>query len=176
MPISSQKEVKLKTLKAPLRLKTMFFPLVNYSALPHEHPEDARIPNPITITAIPKCNEDYTECSVTLRIKSEVSSEKPEILYEYEIVVFGSFEWTAKKPEDEDYLLKSIAVTGASILYSGAREMLAQISTRGPWKPCLLPAVSFTPEIQIENPDQEATPKEAGTPKQGKTGARKTKK
>ncbi len=144
MPISSQKEVKLKTLKAPLRLKTMFFPLVNFSALPHEHPEDARIPNPKAITAIPKCNEDYTECSVTLRIKSEVSSEKPEILYEYEVVVFGIFEWTAKKPEDEDYVLKSITLTGASIIYSGAREMLAQISARGPWKQCLLPAVSLS--------------------------------
>jgi len=174
MPDSYKKEILLKTLKAPLRLKTLFFPVINYKALPQEKPDKARVPNPKTITAIPKCNEDHTECSVTLRIKSEQSSEKIDLLYEYELVVFGFFEWTAEKPKDEDYSLKSLAVTGASILYSSAREMLAYLSARGPWKPCMLPAVSFMPEIQIEDPDSEAVAEKTDVLKRKKPGVKKT--
>lgn len=175
MPDRPIKETKLTTIKAPLKLQYLFFPMINCCALPQETSENARMPKPKIIRAIPKYNEDYSNCSVTLTIKSEERSEETKLLYEYELVVFGSFEWIAEKPEDEDYLLKSLAVTGASILYSSAREMLYQISSRGPWKPCMLPAVAFRPEIQIEAAELKVTARNNNIPKGKKLGVKKTK-
>ncbi|MDR9770472.1 hypothetical protein [Acetomicrobium sp.] len=54
--------------------------------------------------------------------------------------------------------MKSLVVTGASILYSSAREMLAYISSRGPWGTCKLPTISFIPEIrEPRGPDLESS-------------------
>lgn len=145
-----EKHVLLEAHKAPLMLKSLFFPVIHYEAIPHENPKDARAPKLKTVKAIPQCSDDYKECSVSLKIKSDEVTEETKLLYEYEIIVFGSFEWTAEMPEDKDFLLKSLAVTGASILYSSAREMLAYVSSRGPWGACILPAISFIPKIRTK--------------------------
>ena len=140
--------INLKAYNAPLKLKSLFFPIIHYEAIPHKNPKDARAPKLKTVKVIPQCSDDFKECSVSLEIKSERLSEETKLLYEYEIVVFGSFKWTAEMPEDKEFLLKSLAVTGASILYSSAREMLAYVSSRGPWGTCILPTISFIPKIR----------------------------
>jgi preprotein translocase subunit SecB len=145
-----KKQVLLKAYNAPLKLKSLFFPIIHYEAIPHENPKDARAPKLKTVKAIPQCGGDFRECSVSLQIKSERSSEETKLLYEYEVIVFGSFEWIAEMPEDKEFLLKSLAVTGASILYSSAREMLAYVSSRGPWEACILPTISFIPKIRTK--------------------------
>lgn len=144
-----EKHALLEAHKAPLMLKSLFF-VTHYEAIPHENPKDARAPKPKIIKAIPKCSKDYKECSVSLKIKSEEATEETKIFYEYEIVVFGSFEWTAEMPEDKEFLLKSLAVTGASILYFSAREVLAFVSSRGSWVECILSAISFVPKIRTK--------------------------
>lgn len=155
MGTNKSKQVSLKSHKAPLKLKNLFFPEIHYRAIPHEDPDEAKAPALKIVKAIPKCNDDGTECTVSLKIKSEETSGKTKLLYEYEIFVFGVFEWTAKTPDDKEQLLKSLAVTGASILYSSAREMLACVSGRGPWGSCILPTVSFIPEIVTDTTEEE---------------------
>ena len=63
-------------------------------------------------------------------------------------MVFGLFKWTGEMAGDQELLLKCLAVTGARIRYSSAREMLAYVSSRGPWGTCILPTISFMPEIR----------------------------
>ena len=83
--------INLKAYNAPLKLKSLFFPIIHYEAIPHKNPKDARAPKLKTVKVIPQCSDDFKECSVSLEIKSERLSEETKLLYEYEIVVFGSF-------------------------------------------------------------------------------------
>jgi preprotein translocase subunit SecB len=165
MGTNKSEQVSLKTHKAPIKLKNLFFPEIHYRAIPHEDPGEAKAPALKIVKAIPRCNDDGTECTVSLKIKSEETSGKTKLLFEYEIFVLGVFEWTAKTPDDKEQLLKSLAVTGASILYSSAREMLAFVSGRGPWGSCILPTVSFIPEIETDAADttEEETEHSEGT-------------
>lgn len=147
------KVTKLDAVKAPIKLRNLFFPLMYFKAFTKEGSDEPRMPDLQIIRAKPSFSEDLTKCSVMLRIKSEEASGTDKLFYEYELAAFGSFEWAGKKPKDEEFLLKSMAVTGANILYSSVRELLVLISSRGPWGKCLLPTVSFIPEDQLEEPE-----------------------
>lgn len=63
-------------------------------------------------------------------------------LHEGEIEFVGLFTVTDEVPEEQ--MARLIAVTCPSILYSSAREVVALLTGRGPYKAFLLPAVSFT--------------------------------
>ena len=65
-----EKQVLLEAYNAPLKLKSLFFPIIHYEAIPHENPKDARVPKLKTVKAIPQCGGDFRECSVSLEIKS----------------------------------------------------------------------------------------------------------
>lgn len=63
-------------------------------------------------------------------------------LHEGEIEFVGLFTVTDEVPEEQ--MARVVAVTCPSILYSSAREIVALLTGRGPYKAFLLPAVSFT--------------------------------
>lgn len=89
---------------------------------------------------------------------------------------------------DEADALKLAAVTGGSIVYSGAREYLAMLTARGPWGAFVLPVVSFLgTELETSGPpafgdaemtseSEDAPPKKAATAKRRPSVARSAKK
>ena len=62
--------------------------------------------------------------------------------YAIHLVVVGLFTIDKKFPDHE----KLLRVTGASMLYSAAREFIITVTSRGPWSEVIIPTVSFLPE------------------------------
>ncbi|MDR9770471.1 hypothetical protein [Acetomicrobium sp.] len=46
-----EKQVLLKAYNAPLKQKSLFFPIIHYEAIPHENPKEARVPKLKTVKA-----------------------------------------------------------------------------------------------------------------------------
>jgi preprotein translocase subunit SecB len=69
--------------------------------------------------------------------------EGVESIYSGEIHVIGYFRVHEKFPEEKTR--KLIEVTAASILYGACREMLANLTARGPYGMVSLPSISFVP-------------------------------
>ena len=67
--------------------------------------------------------------------------EKSIAAYTGRIEFIGYFTVDDKFPKDKVEQLAR--VNGASILYAAAREMIANITGRGPWRAIQLPSVSF---------------------------------
>jgi len=61
--------------------------------------------------------------------------------YSYRVVLVGQFGvGPGVKPEDEERFVK---IQGASVLYGMAREIVRALTGRGPYRPVILPTVSF---------------------------------
>ena len=58
----------------------------------------------------------------------------------------GIFEISPEWPKEK--VMDLLKITGASILYSAAREFLLITTSRLPWKPVMLPTISFA---QVKN-------------------------
>jgi preprotein translocase subunit SecB len=86
------------------------------------------------------------------------SPEKPAP-YKLDLQITGFFEVLPDYPENK--VKELIRITGASLLYSGAREYVLGFTSRGPWGPVLLPTISFLEPNQQEEPQ----PKKSRKPK-----------
>lgn len=98
----------------------------------------------ITVESVAvKIAEDVRHWQVTLKVfyqsKNEVNAP-----YSFRAEVVGFFSVAESYPEDcAEWLVKTNA---SSVLYSVVREALRNAMATGPWKPILLPAVSFYTE------------------------------
>lgn len=98
-------------------------------------------------TIVPECDPEFLQNKANPRlwqVKLNVTfAGKPgtRALHEGEIEFVGLFTVTDEVPEDK--MARFVAVTCPSILYSSAREVVALLTGRGPYKAYLLPAVSF---------------------------------
>jgi preprotein translocase subunit SecB len=81
------------------------------------------------------------QVSLKLLYKPQKNDNMP---YEFNINVIGFFEISSKLPESE--VENMVGFNAPAMLYSAAREIIANISGRGPWGPFLLPTVSFMPQ------------------------------
>jgi len=64
--------------------------------------------------------------------------------YEFGINIVGFFKIAPKLPDSE--LNNLIRFNAPSMLYSAVREIIANVSGRGPWGSFLIPTVSFLPQ------------------------------
>ncbi len=78
-----------------------------------------------------------------LAVRFGGEKEGVESIYSGEIHVIGYFKVHEKYPEAKTK--KLIEVTAASILYGACREMLANLTARGPHGMVSLPSLSFIP-------------------------------
>ena len=93
----------------------------------------------IESTAI-KIAEDVRHWQVTLKVFYQLK-DKINAPYSFRIEAVGFFSVVESYPEDRaEWLVKT---NGSSVLYSVAREALRNAMATGPWKPVILPAVSF---------------------------------
>lgn len=144
--------------QSPLRLRQYFFTKIYCEADPnYKSPQqDAGTQHEVKVQSnvAPRKDNDR-DWRVILDI--HVSSLEKPAPYQLDLQVTGFFEVLPDFPDDK--VKELIRITGASILYSGAREFVLGITSRGPWAPVLLPAISFI------KPDQQAEPKARRTRK-----------
>jgi preprotein translocase subunit SecB len=129
---------------APLQIKQYFFPHVEITADPQYKPTKKPI-NPFFnvkthVDRDPK-NELY---QVVLEITVEAENDKILIPYSIHLIAVGLFHVHPDFTEPE----KLLSITGASIIYSAAREFIITITSRGPWPKFILPTISFAPRQQ----------------------------
>ena len=101
-------------------------------------------PNDITVESVAvKVADDVRHWQVTLKVfyQSKNSVNAP---YSFRAEAVGFFSVVESCPEDRaEWLVKTNA---SSVLYSVVREALRNAMATGPWKPIILPAVSFYTE------------------------------
>lgn len=129
---------------APLRLEGSFFERLKLEThLDH-------VPGPLTgnlrtqIDLKPLESEDEVSSRWQVSLEVEVLSKEDESLppYHISLVCHGYFSVPEGAiPSNE--IDQTVGVTGASILYSSAREFLLVLTGRGLWGPFQLPTVSF---------------------------------
>lgn len=135
---------------SPLRLETSF-------------PAKVSIKNHIDgdseAEILPECAPEFLQNKANPRlwqVKLNVKfAGKPgtRALHEGEIEFVGLFTVTDEVPVES--MARLVAVTCPSILYSSAREVVALITGRGPYKAFLLPTVSFTDGTIELDPESE---------------------
>ena len=86
---------------------------------------------------------DVRHWQVTLKVFHQLKN-KVNAPYSFRIEVVGFFSIAESYPEDRTELF--VKINASSILYSVAREALRNAMATGPWKPILLPTVSFYTE------------------------------
>lgn len=147
----------------PLIVKEYFFPYVQVSADP-EHSGEEETPSMDfeTKVAVDKDPENDTY-QVTLEITALPEDETKRIPYAIHLIAVGMFAVDPSWPDPE----KLLRINGASILYSSAREFLITVTSRGPWRPMILPTISFLPAE--ENKSKDAKPVEAKATKKHKS-------
>jgi len=104
----------------------------------------------VTATACPPNSDGNHEESmwrVLLSAKQNVLPEKNSP-YNFHITIQGWFS-VKKGAFPEDKITQLIEITGSSILFGVAREMLRTVMATGPYLPLLLPSISFHPAAPV---------------------------
>lgn len=125
---------------SPVSLERYYFKQLSVSAS-----EDGDATAPVALLTTLNCGQHQHDprrfvLDLTLRFFAEQASEKTPT-YTGEISVEGFF---AIATQSLDRQSQEILVTnGAAILYGAAREIIMNITSRGPWPPLMLNSVSF---------------------------------
>lgn len=81
---------------------------------------------------------------VGLTVHVRRPDDGPPPPYEIDVRMQGQFRLEADDPAlSDDETERVVTVNGAGLLYSGMRELVALITSRGPWDEVLLPTVDF---------------------------------
>jgi preprotein translocase subunit SecB len=125
-----------------LQLDNYFFPILRVEANPsyidHDTTHNRAI---INIAGDFNVSEDKKSCMAVLSITASKPDEEVQTPYEIEVSAFGSF--SIPKGTPEEYLINRAPIFAFSILYTSAREMVLMMTSRGPWRPIMLPVHQF---------------------------------
>jgi preprotein translocase subunit SecB len=128
----------------PLQLEESYFDIVSLEAVPEYLPDAAAKPRRHGVEMqleLATVDDSPGVWRVTLDIRHKDIDEETS-RYHFRLRVIGFFRWSAEAgPEDDT--ARVVAVNGASILYSSAREYLLMITSRAPWGQLRLPTMSF---------------------------------
>jgi preprotein translocase subunit SecB len=123
---------------SPLQLERHFFTKVHVDAHPDGDPTAK--PEVQTQVDVAQAERDPKRYQLTLRLKL-VSVADKKLGYTAEIQVVGVVRVADSWPDPAVQQL--VQVNGPALLYGAAREMLCNITGRGPWPMVCLHSVSF---------------------------------
>jgi preprotein translocase subunit SecB len=133
---------------APLQLKNYFFTNISIKVNPEFNPniDDPDLEELAINVSVTPSEQQENLFQVDLEIKLEPKEDKDIFPYQIQLVTVGIFEISPEWPKEK--VMDLLKITGASILYSAAREFLLITTSRLPWKPVMLPTISFA---QVKN-------------------------
>jgi len=134
----------------PLELKRYFFPYVQVAADAEYEPSENEIETNFEVKTSIEQDETNDIYQVVLEIITEPEDEESKIPYTIHLITIGLFTVDEGFPDKEELL----RITGASMLYSAAREFLITVTSRGPWPPIFIPTFSFLPDKEEQNDEE----------------------
>ena len=132
----------------PLDLKDYVILKIRSEANPNFLDNVAEAKNP-QVNVKSDIRQDKDDANMFMsKLSIEFGSQDEDCSYFGEIVLMGIFE-TKDDLTNEDKI-NHIGITGNSMLYSSAREMILQITSRGPNPSVILPTVKFLKDEKSE--------------------------
>ena len=125
-------------MNSPLQLNNEIFTEVSIITVPNPD-QDSRLHTVVEYNVTSQ-NTDKTQWMVVVRVKMGPASEK-KIPYSGTVECVGFF--TVAKEWDESKTEQLVAVNGTSVVYTAIREMVCNITARGPHPRLMLPSQSF---------------------------------
>lgn len=121
--------------------------------------ENKEVESPkLTINVVSgKQTEHNNQWKFELNIDTDEKSSADDFPYIFSLSLVGFFRVDDNYPAENADLLAQ--VNAPSVLYSAAREFLANVTGRSPYPSILLPSVSFLPKPKEEKPKRKATSK-----------------
>jgi preprotein translocase subunit SecB len=104
-----------------------------------------------------KHSEEPNRWRFELSIEADENSSEPDFPYTFFISLVGFFRVDENYPAENADMLA--LVNAPSLLYSAAREFLANVTGRSPYPAILLPSVSFFPEPEKPQRKKVSSPK-----------------
>lgn len=145
---------------SPLQLDASVVSRLNFEADPEFQPDEDGGEVKVDVSLDSNSGESESwRIRLTIAFGPKSKARSP---YRGELEVHGYFHFSDDSvPSNEAARL--VAVNGASMLYSGAREYLLLVTSRGPWPPIRLPTVSFRDiEVVQREPETDAAPQSGG--------------
>ncbi|MGP8198438.1 MAG: protein-export chaperone SecB [Limisphaerales bacterium] len=125
---------------APLQLERHFFTKVALDSHPDGQPN---VLNHLQCEIeIGQAEDNSRRFQVVLRVKLLSDPEK-QTTYTGEIHAVGLFQVVAGWPDNE--VNRLVEANGTALLYGAIREMLLNLTARGPWPPVPLTTLTFVP-------------------------------
>ena len=154
---------------SPLQLNKYFFTKIHIDASPEHCGEMG------TITANVSCahkNDNEREWLVTLKVILD-NNDSGDVVPPYtgEIEVLGFFEVAKKFPKERLQML--VHCNAPAMLYGAVREMVFNLTSRGPNSHINLPTVSFIDDHHRMNDDKTPPKKSLKEPKKRKSKPKK---
>jgi len=143
-----------------LQLERSFFTAVDVAAIPDHKPGQAQV-TVNTEQTLGVLTPDASRWQLALDIQVGSPQGGAALPYRIHLHTIGVFAFPEAGVEEAEKA-RVLAVTGASILYSQAREFALILTSRGPWGPFQLPTVSFldaaptkveSPTVLVSEPD-----------------------
>lgn len=129
-----------------------------------ENPFTARADDlQVTNQANPKQDEPRS-WQITLRIALNAAPDRNSP-YSFLVEMIG-FVHVAESVNEEN-IERLVRINGTSLVFSAAREIVRAVTSRGPFRPVLLPTVTFwESKPQVPETTQESKATETGSPEQ----------
>ena len=148
---------------SPLSLETYFFTKIHLDACEKAGKE------PATGVLSSKVNclqhkQDAQKWMVTLGVSQHEDKEKGRPPYVFEVEAVGFFTVDKQYPAEKAEVL--VRANGAAVLFGAIREMVANLSARGPFAQVNLPTVTFVDEVVKHEPQELKARRKAGAPRQ----------
>ena len=143
-------DVKILPCHSPFKIEGCFFPEVLFQAFPQKKRKKREMPSLREIRLFFSPIDGDNRFQASVKIVSEQDEKSERFCYSFALTSVGIFGWDGETPSDDEGRKKfeeHLAITGASILYSGLRTMLQTITAMGPHPPCILPPIRFVPEM-----------------------------
>ena len=125
----------------PLQLERSFFTKLQVEADPRHKAGESRVSMKAE-PALSVLDDTASRWQIDLDIAVGPEAGAPPPPYRIHLHLIGLFTFHDESRKEEEKA-RILAVTGVSILYSQAREMLLMLTSRGPWGPFQLRTVSF---------------------------------